>query len=212
MTWCCQASVSKDAQVWSLDEAGHSTPSPSLPPLLPLATALPHTIARHWPRSVAHRMPPHHLPYCRLPPRCHTPSPATNHALQLIVRHRVASLPHARAQENTSAGPCSLKAWPNPFSSGRVLAILKPNRIIHKHTSVWIQRIRHAFNKFYVQLLNQFEFITPNDWNTFQYLYTTPDAIILNNRMKEPIQKNKFKYKLGPSGYKSAISLWTKWE
>jgi hypothetical protein len=31
-----------------------------------------------------------------------------------------------------------------------------------------------------------------------------------NNRMKELIQKNKFKHRLGPSGYKVAIPLWRK--
>jgi hypothetical protein len=30
------------------------------------------------------------------------------------------------------------------------------------------------------------------------------------NRMKELIWKNKFKNRLGPGGYKAAISLWTK--
>jgi hypothetical protein len=33
-----------------------------------------------------------------------------------------------------------------------------------------------------------------------------------SNRMKELIQKNKFKHRLGPGGYKVAISLWTKKE
>jgi hypothetical protein len=33
-----------------------------------------------------------------------------------------------------------------------------------------------------------------------------------SNAMKELIQKNKFKYRLGPSGYKAAIPLWTKKE
>jgi hypothetical protein len=30
--------------------------------------------------------------------------------------------------------------------------------------------------------------------------------------MKELIQKNKFKHRLGPGGYKAAIPLWTKKE
>jgi hypothetical protein len=67
-----------------------------------------------------------------------------------------------------------------------------------------LRRFRHALNKFYVQPgvspLNQFEFITTNEWNTFQQLHTTPEAIALNNIMKELIWKNKFKHKLGPSG------------
>jgi hypothetical protein len=36
--------------------------------------------------------------------------------------------------------------------------------------------------------------------------------MVHSNRMKELIQKNKFKHKLGPSGYKAAIPLWTKKE
>jgi hypothetical protein len=33
-----------------------------------------------------------------------------------------------------------------------------------------------------------------------------------SNRMKELIWKNKFKHRLGPGGYKAAITLWTKKE
>jgi hypothetical protein len=77
-------------------------------------------------------------------------------------------------------------------------------------------RFRHALNKFYVQPcvspFNQFGFITPNEWNTFQQLHTTPEAMVRSNRMKELIQKNKFKHRLGPGGYKAAIPLWTKKE
>jgi hypothetical protein len=79
-----------------------------------------------------------------------------------------------------------------------------------------LQRFKHALNKFYVQPsvspLNRLEFITPNKWNTFQQLHTTPEAIALSNRMKELIRKNKFKHKLGPGMYKIAIPLWTKKE
>jgi hypothetical protein len=75
---------------------------------------------------------------------------------------------------------------------------------------------RHALNKFYVQpsvsLFNRFGFITPNEWNTFQQLYTTPEAMVHSNRMKELIQKNKFMHRLGPGGYKATIPLWTKKE
>jgi hypothetical protein len=75
---------------------------------------------------------------------------------------------------------------------------------------------RHALNKFYVQPgvspFNRFGFITPNEWNTFQQLHTTLEAMAHNNTMKELIQKNKFKYRLGPGGYKDAIPLWTKKE
>jgi hypothetical protein len=35
---------------------------------------------------------------------------------------------------------------------------------------------------------------------------------VLNNRMKDLICKNKLKHRLGPSGYKDAIPLWTKKE
>jgi hypothetical protein len=74
-----------------------------------------------------------------------------------------------------------------------------------------LRRFTHALNKFYVQLsvssLNMFGFITPNKWNTFQQLHTTPKAKALSNRMKELIRKNKFKYKLGLGGYKVATPL-----
>jgi hypothetical protein len=40
------------------------------------------------------------------------------------------------------------------------------------------RRFKHALNKFYVHpgvsLFNQFGFITPNEWNTFQQLHITP--------------------------------------
>jgi hypothetical protein len=78
------------------------------------------------------------------------------------------------------------------------------------------QRFRHALNKFYdepsVSPFNRFGFITPNKWNTFNELHTTPEAMARSNRMKELIQKNKFKHRLGPGGYKGAIPLWTKKE
>jgi hypothetical protein len=76
------------------------------------------------------------------------------------------------------------------------------------------QRFRHALNKFYVlpgvSPFNRFGFITPNEWNTIKELHTTPESMSHNNRMKELIQKNKFKHGLGPDGYKVAILLWTK--
>jgi hypothetical protein len=75
---------------------------------------------------------------------------------------------------------------------------------------------RHALNKFYVQhgvlSFNRFGFITPNEWRTFQQLHTTPEVMVCNNRMKELIQMNKFKHRLGPGGYKTAIPLETKKE
>jgi hypothetical protein len=77
-----------------------------------------------------------------------------------------------------------------------------------------LRRFRHALNKFYVQLgvspLNQIGFITPNEWNAFQQLHTTLEAITPSNRLKELIQKNKFKHRLGPGGDKATIPLWTK--
>jgi hypothetical protein len=77
-------------------------------------------------------------------------------------------------------------------------------------------RFRHALNKFYVQPgvspSNRFGFITPNEWNTFQQLHTTPEAMVRSNTMKELIRKNKFKHRLGPGGYKATIPLWTKKE
>jgi hypothetical protein len=79
-----------------------------------------------------------------------------------------------------------------------------------------LRRFRHALNKFYVQPgvspFNRFGFITPNEWNTFQQLHTTPKAMTRNNKMKDLIWKNKFKHRLGPGGYKAAIPLWTKIE
>jgi hypothetical protein len=79
-----------------------------------------------------------------------------------------------------------------------------------------LQRFGHSLNKFYVQSgvspLNRFGFITPNEQNTFQQLHNTPEAMARGNRMKELIQKNKFKHRLGPGGYKAAIPLWTKKE
>jgi hypothetical protein len=70
---------------------------------------------------------------------------------------------------------------------------------------------RHALNKFYVQPgvspFNRFGFITPNEWNTFKELHTTPESMTHSNRIKELIQKNKFKHRLEPGGYKTAIPL-----
>jgi hypothetical protein len=54
-----------------------------------------------------------------------------------------------------------------------------------------LQRFRHSFNKIYVKPgvspLNQFGFITPDEWNTFQQLHITPETIAHSNRMKELI-------------------------
>jgi hypothetical protein len=79
-----------------------------------------------------------------------------------------------------------------------------------------LRRFRHALNKFYVQpdvsSFNQFGFITPNEWNTFKELCTTPEAMSCSNRMIELIRKNKFKRRLGPGGYKATIPLWAKKE
>jgi antitoxin component HigA of HigAB toxin-antitoxin module len=79
-----------------------------------------------------------------------------------------------------------------------------------------LRRFKHALNKFYVQPgvspFNRFGFITPNEWNTFKELHTTPESMARSNRMKELIRKNKFKHRLGSSRYKVAIPLWTKKE
>jgi hypothetical protein len=77
-----------------------------------------------------------------------------------------------------------------------------------------LRRFRHALNKFYVQPgvspYNRFGFITPNKWKTFQQLHTTTEAMVCGNRIKKLIQKNIFGHRLGPSGYKATIPLWTK--
>jgi hypothetical protein len=73
-----------------------------------------------------------------------------------------------------------------------------------------LQRFRHARNRNYVQRgispLNCFGYITPNEWNTFVQQHTTPQAIALSNKMKDLNMKNKFRHKLGPGGYKSAMT------
>jgi hypothetical protein len=60
--------------------------------------------------------------------------------------------------------------------------------------------------------LNQFGYITPNEWNTFIQYHTTLEAISLSNKMKELNKMNKFSHKLGPGGYKAALPIWTKKE
>jgi hypothetical protein len=79
-----------------------------------------------------------------------------------------------------------------------------------------LQRFRQALNMFYVQPgvspFNQFGFITPNEWKTFQQLHTTPEAMAWSNRLQELIQNNKFRHRVGPGGYKAATPLWTKKE
>jgi hypothetical protein len=85
-----------------------------------------------------------------------------------------------------------------------------------KTISNTLQRFKHALNKYYVQRgrspLNQFGYITPNEWDTFVQQHTTLEAIALSNKMKELNKKNKFMHKLGPGGYKSAMAIWTKME
>jgi hypothetical protein len=72
-----------------------------------------------------------------------------------------------------------------------------------------LRRFRHALNKYYVQRglapLNQFGYITTNEWDTFIQQHTTLQAVALNNKMKELNTKNQFKHKLGPRGYKAAM-------
>jgi hypothetical protein len=76
------------------------------------------------------------------------------------------------------------------------LALLKnEQKIMHgdvlaliKHRS---RRFRHSLNKFYVQpgvsLFKRFGFITPNEWNNFQQLHSSLEAMVDSNRMKELI-------------------------
>jgi hypothetical protein len=79
-----------------------------------------------------------------------------------------------------------------------------------------LQKFRHGLNKFYIRTdrsqLNQFWFITPNEWNTFQQQHTSPEAIALSNKMKELNKKNKFTHRLGPGGYKAVMPKCTKKE
>jgi hypothetical protein len=75
-----------------------------------------------------------------------------------------------------------------------------------------LQSFRHALNKYYAQRglspLNQFGYITPNEWDIQQH--TTPQVVVLSNKMKELNVKNKFSHKLGPGGYKAAMPKWAK--
>jgi hypothetical protein len=77
-------------------------------------------------------------------------------------------------------------------------------------------RFRHALNEYYVQRgmspLNWFGYITTNEWDTFVQQHTTPQAVVLSNKMKELNRKNKFRHKLGPGGYKVAMPKWVKKE
>jgi hypothetical protein len=79
-----------------------------------------------------------------------------------------------------------------------------------------LQRFRHALDEYYVQRglspLNQFEYIMPNEWDTFVQQHTTPQVVVLSNKMKELNVKNKFIYKLGLGGYKAAMPKWAKKE
>jgi hypothetical protein len=72
---------------------------------------------------------------------------------------------------------------------------------------------RHVLNKCYVQRgllpLNWFGYIMPNDCDTFIQQHTTLEAIALSNKMNELNTKNKFRHKLGPRGYKTAMPKWT---
>jgi hypothetical protein len=51
-----------------------------------------------------------------------------------------------------------------------------------------------------------------NEWNTYQQQHTSLEAIALSNKIKELNKKNKFTHRLGPGGYKAAMSKWTKKE
>jgi hypothetical protein len=77
-------------------------------------------------------------------------------------------------------------------------------------------RFRHAINKYYVQRglspLNQFGYITINEWDTFVQQHTTSQVVALSNKMKELNVKNKFWHKLGLGEYKATIPKWAKKE
>jgi hypothetical protein len=87
---------------------------------------------------------------------------------------------------------------------------------MRKTMSNTLQRFRHTLNKYYVQRglspLNQSRYIMSNEWDTFVQQHSTPEAIAHSNSMKELNAKNKFRHKLGPGGYKDAMSKWTKKE
>jgi hypothetical protein len=79
-----------------------------------------------------------------------------------------------------------------------------------------LRRFRHALNKYFVYRglspLNQFGYITPNEWDTFIQQHTTLEAIALSNKMKELNAENKFRHKLGLRGYKASMPKWMKKE
>jgi hypothetical protein len=45
----------------------------------------------------------------------------------------------------------------------------------------------------------------PNNWDTFVQQHTTGQVVALRNKMKELNEKNIFRHKLGPGGYKAAM-------
>jgi hypothetical protein len=79
-----------------------------------------------------------------------------------------------------------------------------------KTISNTLRRFRYALNKYYthrgMSLLNRFGYIKPNEWDTIVQQHTTPQVVALSNKMKELNMKNKFRHKLGPGGYKAAMS------
>jgi hypothetical protein len=73
-------------------------------------------------------------------------------------------------------------------------------------------RFRYALNKFYVQpgVSRSIGLGSSHQTNVTPFNNCIPlQKLWRNNRMKELIQKNKFKHRLGPGGYKVAITLWT---
>jgi hypothetical protein len=56
-----------------------------------------------------------------------------------------------------------------------------------------LRRFKHALNKLYVRLrvspFNRFGFITPNEWNTFKELHTTPEAMACNNNERANLKE-----------------------
>jgi hypothetical protein len=77
-------------------------------------------------------------------------------------------------------------------------------------------RFRHALDMYYLQRdlspLNWFGYIMPNECDTFVQQHTTPEVLSLSKKMKELNVKNKFRHKLGPGGYKAAMTKWAKME
>jgi hypothetical protein len=84
--------------------------------------------------------------------------------------------------------------------------------VMMKIISIALRRFRHALINYYVERglspLNQFGYITPNEWDTVVQQHITPQVVALGKKMKELNMKNKFRHKLGPGGYKVGMPKW----